>query len=319
MSKSVKIWLITAAALVVLGAMVFGAAACSAGCNIAWLGTGEYETNAHEITEDFSGISVYTDTSKVVFAPSEDEKCTVVCYEEKKKRHSVSVENGVLTVELVDTRSWFERISWFGNPKITVYLPKTEYFSLVVDEATGDVEIPNGFNFNSVDVSVSTGSVRCLSSAKERMKISTSTGNVSLDGVSTGSLNISVTTGRVTTSNVTCGGDVTISVSTGRLIASDITCSDFSTTGSTGEVSLKNVIAAGSLSIDRSTGRVDLDDCDAADVRIITSTGSVSGTLLSEKVFIARSNTGDIDVPQSATGGRCEITTTTGDIKIRIN
>ena len=131
-------------------------------------------------------------------------------------------------------------------------------------------------------------------------------------------MNISVSTGRVTTSNVTCVGDVTISVSTGRLIASDITCSDFSTTGSTGEVSLKNVIAAGSLSIDRSTGRVDLDDCDAADVRITTSTGSVSGTLLSEKAFIARSNTGDIDVPQSATGGRCEITTTTGDIKIRI-
>ncbi|MGN1057838.1 MAG: DUF4097 family beta strand repeat-containing protein [Candidatus Avelusimicrobium sp.] len=182
MSKTAKIWLITAAALVVLGITVFGAAACSAGCNLAGLGTGEYETNTHEITEEFGSISVKTDTSNVVFAASEDEKCTVVCYEEKKKRHCVSVENGVLTVELVDTRSWFERISWFGNPKITVYLPKTDYSSLVVDEATGDVEIPDGFSFKSVDVSVSTGSVHCMSDAKEKMKISTSTGSVSLDG-----------------------------------------------------------------------------------------------------------------------------------------
>ncbi len=46
--------------------------------------------------------------------------------------------------------------------------------------------------------------------------------------------------------------------------------------------------------------------------------GDVKGTLLSEKAFFAESDTGDIDVPKTNVGGRCEITTDTGDIQIQI-
>ena len=49
-----------------------------------------------------------------------------------------------------------------------------------------------------------------------------------------------------------------------------------------------------------------------------TDTGDVTGSLLSDKVFITKSDTGSIDVPKTVTGGKCEITTDTGDIKIEI-
>jgi hypothetical protein len=45
----------------------------------------------------------------------------------------------------------------------------------------------------------------------------------------------------------------------------------------------------------------------------------VCGTLLSSKVFIIKTDTGDVDVPKSTVGGRCEITTSTGDVEISIN
>ena len=51
---------------------------------------------------------------------------------------------------------------------------------------------------------------------------------------------------------------------------------------------------------------------------VTTSTGEVTGSLRSEKVFITRSDTGRQDVPKSVTGGRCEITTDTGDIEITV-
>lgn len=83
-------------------------------------------------------------------------------------------------------------------------------------------------------------------------------------------------------------------------------------------MTLKNVIAAETFSIERSTGKVRFDGCDAAEILVKTGTGDVKGTLLSEKIFIARSNTGRVDVPQTVTGGRCEIITSTGDIEIHI-
>ena len=49
-----------------------------------------------------------------------------------------------------------------------------------------------------------------------------------------------------------------------------------------------------------------------------TDTGEVKGTLRSEKIFFTESDTGKISVPKSVTGGRCEITTDTGDIEIEI-
>ena len=49
-----------------------------------------------------------------------------------------------------------------------------------------------------------------------------------------------------------------------------------------------------------------------------TDTGDVKGSLLSEKIFIPTTDTGDVDVPKTVTGGRCEITTDTGDIKITV-
>ena len=61
-----------------------------------------------------------------------------------------------------------------------------------------------------------------------------------------------------------------------------------------------------------------LKDCDAAELEIKTGTGDVQGTLLSEKVFVVKTNTGKIQVPETVTGGKCKITTTTGDIRITV-
>jgi DUF4097 and DUF4098 domain-containing protein YvlB len=63
---------------------------------------------------------------------------------------------------------------------------------------------------------------------------------------------------------------------------------------------------------------VKFERCDASELYIELDTGDVTGSLLSDKVFIAQSDTGRVNVPKSVTGGRCEITTDTGDIKITV-
>ena len=58
--------------------------------------------------------------------------------------------------------------------------------------------------------------------------------------------------------------------------------------------------------------------CDAEEIGIKTDTGDVTGSLLSEKVFHARTDTGRIEVPKTTGGGLCEIVTDTGDVRIRL-
>ncbi len=93
---------------------------------------------------------------------------------------------------------------------------------------------------------------------------------------------------------------------------------DFTAESDTGTIFLKNVVAEGRFSIENGTGNVKFEKSDAAQISVKTSTGDVTGTLLSEKVFITETSTGNVRVPKTITGGKCAITTSTGNIEINI-
>lgn len=318
MRKATKVWLIIAALLVLIGCILFAVVMTTLKWDFKKLGTVKYETNTYEISEAFDGISINTDTADIVFAISNDGKCRVECYEDEDTKHSVSVENNMLVIS-VNSKAWYDYIGFhFGSPKITVYLPKTQYDSLLIDESTGDVEIPKEFMFKDVDISLSTGDVDFCASASEMIKIKASTGDICVENISADSLDLLVSTGKITVSGVTCEGDVTVGVSTGKTYLSDIACKSVISSGSTGDISLENVIAAEKFSIERSTGDVKFVGSDADEIFVKTSTGDVTGSLLTDKVFNAQADTGDVDVPKTATGGRCEINTNTGDIEITV-
>lgn len=280
MSKGAKVWLIIAACLVLLGCIIFGSVMTMFKWDFTKLSTVKYETNNYEINENYKDISIETDTADIVFMPAEGLKTLVVCREQKNMKHSVEVKDDTLVIEIVDTRKWYEYIGInFGATEITVYIPQGEYGRLSVNGSTGDISIEN---------------------------------------ISADALDLSVSTGRITVSDATCRGDVKINVSTGKTNLTDVKCKNLTSSGSTGDISLKNVIAAETFSIERSTGDIKLDGCDAAEIFVETDTGDIRGTLLSEKVFITDTDTGSIKVPNSVTGGRCEITTDTGNIKIDV-
>ncbi len=299
MSKKTKTWLIIAAFLAVIGCIIFGGVMMQLKWDFTKLSTVKYVTNDYEITENYKNITIVTDTADVVFAPSETTTSSVVCYEQKNMAHTVTVRDDTLFIEVVDTRKWYEYIGiTFGSPKVTVYMPQGEYGALCVKSSTGDVT-SDAF-------------------AWEEIRINTSTGNIRVENASAETIELSVSTGKVTVADVACEGDVKINVSTGKTNITDVRCKTVISNGNTGDITLKNVIAAEKFSIERSTGDVRFDGCDAADIVVKTDTGDVKGSLLSDKVFIARTDTGRINVPHTTRGGRCEITTDTGNIIMNI-
>lgn len=314
-----KWWIIMAIFLIAVGLLIFAGAMTALGFDFTKLSTANYETNTYEVHEDFSKISIDADTAAIEFVLSDQEQCKIVCFENEKVKHSATVKDGTLTIGTVDTRKWYDHIGFSLNkPKMTVYLPKTEYASLLIKASTGDIEIPKDFEFDTVDISASTGAVECYASVSELMRVKLSTGAVCVENVSVGELDLSVTTGSVTVSSINCEGDIKVAVSTGKTKLTDISCKGVISSGSTGDVILKNVIAAENFSIERSTGDVIFEGSDAAEIYVKTSTGDVTGTLLSEKVFITETKTGRVHVPKTVTGGKCELKTSTGDIQIDI-
>lgn len=279
MSNKTKIWLIVAVFLILIGFIILFGIMSILKWDFSKLSTFKYETNNYEINKNYENISINTNTANVVFVLSEDTKTSVVCYEETKMKHSVAVKNNTLSIEVVNTRKWYENIGInFGSPEITVSLPKNEYGNLF---------------------------------------IKTSTGNIYTENISAETVSLSASTGRITLSNLNCKADLNLKVSTGKTILKDIECKNLISTGSTGNISLENVIASEKFSIKISTGDVSFKDCDASEIFVETDTGNVKGNFLSDKVYITETDTGRIDVPKTTSGGKCEIKTDTGDIKFK--
>ena len=279
-----------------------------------------YETNEHEITSSFSNISINAKEADISFVRSDDGLCKVTCYEHKKEKHAVKISGDTLTIEIVDEKKWYEHIAInTESPKIVIALPEAQYGLLNVKSSTGDITVVRGLGFESIDLSLTTGDVNCYASAKGGVSIDLTTGDINLEGLSAGLIKLESTTGDVKLSNVSVSEEVTLEVSTGEVTLERVSCRSLTSNGTTGSIALKNVIATGTISIDTTTGDVNFVNSDAGELYIKVTTGDVEGNLLTDKVFITKTNTGDVSVPASIIGGRCEITTTTGNISITVS
>lgn len=352
-----KIWIIVAVSLIIFGGLILTVTACAANPNFNTLFGNELEEKKAEVTDNFNGIELHTDVADITLTRSEGGKCEIISNDHKKIEYSAFVENDVLKIKTVDARKWYERIFNSRTPSLTVYLPKSEFSSLTIDESTGNITAAS-FDFGNVDIKLSTGNVKLENITANQIQIESSTGDINLNTVdcdkdlrievSTGDVhlksikcnnltsagdtgNITIeditaknasierSTGKINVTEANINGNLSFEVSTGKCEITDVRCSNLISEGDTGNIIITDVIAEGKFDIERSTGYVKFDSSDAAEIFVETDTGNVTGSLLTEKVFIVRTDTGKIDVPKTVTGGRCEITTDTGNVTITTN
>ena len=278
MSSVKKGWLIAAAVLVVGGLLMVGGAVYFCDLDFHQFNTLKYEMHSTDIDPEFEQIDIDTSVAAVSIELSPDGNCRMDCYEPSKMKHSAQVENGVLKIR--EVQKWE---GGFGidmeEPTLTLYLPKDQYAALKLMVDTGDIRVPKIFTFDRVQIGSDTGDVDFQAGVTGQAQFKTDTGTVKAVGVS---------------------------------------CGNFTAESDSGEILLENVIASGTLDVTSQTGDVRLKECDGAEIYITTDTGDVKGTILTEKVFLTETDTGEVNVPKSLTGGRCEITTQTGDIDIMI-
>lgn len=299
MNRGAKKIYITAAILFAVGAVIFLGALVSVDFEPSKFSTQKYETKTVEFYDDFENIIVEVEDSTVTFVPSEEEVCKVECLERENLKHSAKIQEGTLRISYMDNRKWHNYLGInYQSPAVTVYLPKEEYTSLFVETSSGDVEIPDGFRFETVEISGTTSNITCYAPGSTSVELNTSSGDITLRSMESETVRLSATSGIIR--------------------ANDVSCNKMIAKSSSGDIQLENVLAKMNLKVESTTGEVELEDCDSTDITIKTSTGDVEGTLLSEKIFIIDTSTGRVEVPKTSSGGRCEITTNTGDIEIEI-
>ncbi len=318
MRRGVKISLILAAILTVAGGAV-----CLAGLGILGFDLSGFaapaQTRNYEVVQEVTSISVEVDTADVTLLPATDGVCRIVCKERGRLQHTMSLQEGRLEIRVADTRKWYDHIGIFtGETSVTLYLPEGEYGELSVKTDTGDVAVPADMSFTRVSVETDTGDVQLQSKVAQGLTVGTHTGDVTVVGASFGQLSVTTTTGDVSAQSVAVAEGVVLNTDTGEVTLTDLSCKQLSLTTDTGDVTLSRTLVTEQMAVKTDTGDVTLTDCDAAGLQIKTNTGDVEGSLRTDKIFRATSDTGDISVPDTVAGGICAVETDTGDITLRI-
>lgn len=320
MSSAKKILLIVAAACVIAGLLVCFAALAAAGFEPTELNSLTFETRTYTIEQPFTDLFVDGAECDVRLFPSEDGGCKIVCLESDKIDHTVRVIDGTLTIERVDHRKWYEHIfgiRW-GRMEVAIYLPESTYASLSVTSVSGDVAIPADFSFTDATVRSTSGNIRFLASVENGLSLKTVSGDISVQDVAPKSLQAQSTSGDVTIGSVRVEGELAVKAVSGDLELSQVDCGSLNAETASGEVGASSLRAAGNVRIKTVSGDVDLKSCDADTLWIKTTSGDVSGRLLTEKIFVTDTTSGNVRVPPSASGGTCEVTTVSGNIKFTI-
>lgn len=352
-----KYFLLVAISLIIIGGLIFVIAAGSMDWQLDKLFNGYTEETVTDISESFNEIVINTTTADINILPCEMGECKVVVNEVRKVGYDTSIENGILKINRVDERKWYERIFSTGRNSLTLYIPSGEYESLVINESTGNIVIAETLTFGTVEITLSTGNTSFNASVSKSLSIKGSTGDVRIEGNNCGSIEVQLSTGNISMTNVcstgdvktesstgnvtiqalscnnlssvtdtgrytvdglTVTGDISIVIDTGKTTLTDVTCNNVTINGGTGDINMTSLIATGKLTVNSDTGDVIFNGCDASEIDIETDTGDVRGSLLSEKIFFYKTDTGKVNLPESVTGGKCRIETDTGDINIEI-
>ncbi len=302
MNKTKKIWIFAAVICIFVGGIIVCGSAASVGFDFTKFNTYTPEEKTYSIKESFENIDIQTTEANVILLPSQNDICEIVCAENDKITHTISVENNTLKIVREDTRKWYEHIGVFysiSDFEVKVYLPQKNYYALHTATVSGDIVVPDGFTFNEAELSTTSGDISFEAKTE-----------TAWDGKSV--------SGDIDVKN-NAGGAVKIHTTSGEIDLEDVLADSINLGTTSGDISLENAFAQREIFIKSTSGEISLESCDGGDITIKTTSGDVKGSLRSEKQFITHTTSGDIHVQDSAFASeKCTVNTTSGDIRFTI-
>ncbi len=355
MNKVKKIAIITACSLIGLGVILTGAAVAVNGTVL--FHTPEAVLNTINIEKSFENIDIDSVECDVQFIKSENGECRIESVDEKNIVTEAEVRDSTLYINRIDKRKWYESIGvYFGyrTPRITVFLPETEYEKLSISSASGDTCINGDFSFEDAAVRSSSGDIEFLADVLKNAEIKSASGDISVN-TDTESLTVCSTSGDVTVEgkankvNVssnsgevwcyridsegefnakTTSGDVNvydsmaatahIQSTSGDVVVEKIGADKLSFKTTSGDIELEEVYAENMLTATAVSGDIEFMRGDSKDISFETVSGDIEGILSTGKNFSYKTTSGNIRLPDDSGDGKCYVKTVSGNAEIKI-
>ncbi len=294
-----------------------------------------------------------TDLTHKVYV--ENDTLKINCEDKREWNHFMEINWGSDKAEITVSLPVYKVVPVGEDKEIASF---GQYGNLYLKSSSGYIYIPDCFGFSIVEINTSSGDVNCKSGASE-LTINSKSGDIYLSDIGAENMDLSTGSGEMKLSNIN-SSNISAESNSGDIELSDIICPDISAqvtsgdisffnvissnvfAGSTsgdidfytlrstdvfvkatsGDVELKDIVCEGNVNAKTTSGDINLKDSDGKTLEISSTSGNIYGNLLTEKLFITETLSGDIDVPPvditlNKMLDKCIINTTSGDIEMK--
>ncbi len=335
-----KVFIIIAICCIVAGSIAASFAAAALLNGGEGVRTEISEKKTVNITEPFQNIKINEIIHDVEVLPSADGSCRVEYYDIDKFFHSISVDNGTLSISYSDQRKWFDffGMSLSGNLVLRLYLPEESYRSLKIKGLSSDINVSPDFNFGEAEIECGSGSLKFSGCVEGSLSADSTSGDIYLENLSCGELSArsssgnvilsdlraeelsaGASSGNVKISSAAVSGKISLSTTSGDIKLDNSSASSLYAESSSGDIDCLDTCSSGAFELETTSGNIFLSAVDGGEMKLKSSSGNITGTLLSVKNFVTRSSSGNVRVSDSdSSAAACTITTSSGNIAIDI-
>ncbi|MBU3820339.1 MAG: DUF4097 domain-containing protein [Candidatus Faecalibacterium intestinavium] len=259
MRYSVRRPLLSAAAVLLAGAMAFAQPVLRAGADFQIFQYQTPVTRTHPIGGTVTRIEIEETSADVNIVYDIRSAPRVVCDEFPTRPHTVTVTDGVLKVSAYDpgvSISLFSATK--GDPEVTIYLPDTTYESLTFASSSGDLETSSKLTFGSVSAESVSGDLEISSTVTGSLQAETTSGDVEIKSPQAGSLRAVTVSGDIEVDRVTASGPMELNTTSGEVDVSDSEAAALTLSAASGKVELERVTITGDASVTTTSGRIEM-------------------------------------------------------------
>ncbi len=320
MKTAKKVIIILSVVLVVAGLIVATVSFAMVDFDIKKLSSVAYTTESYQIDEPFKKIDIDRTSAQINFEISDTSYCYVECYGVEQAQSDVRVENETLKIHRSQYKDGYKKFGvFFEEETVTVYLPLNKYKELDINVYTGYIKIPQRLSFDDIKITTETAAVDFLSSDSGEVKIETVSGEVYVGNAKADKLEIQTQIAAITVDGTQVKDELEIETTTGEVTLENVDCDELEIDAEIGETYLTRVTATDKFSLYSAGGDITLNDCDAKEIKARTTTGDFTASLLSDKTYSVQTRTGEVDIPETSRGGKCQVETGSGDVRISVS
>lgn len=317
---------IAAIICIAVGTLLILSVLIANGFDMRQINTEKFDEHTVGIAKPIEVIEVTSSFFDVKILPTEEGEGASVRYTANKNiYHNVSLLDGKLTINSIDSRGWYEKIDLsFGLQEaetvIEIRLPAGAYQQVRITTGSGDVSVEGGgkISLEHCLVESVSGDVKLTGGGTKITAVSTTSGDVAISGVAcTGGISVITTSGDTQITDCTARTLYTVSTSGDILLERCTSEADSTCKSNSGDITARDLTGATGIKAETTSGDVEMERIDALWLSLKTTSGDVELALRTSKNFDVESVSGDVDCPSGdSEAGKCFVRTGSGRIKI---